>query len=400
LKPVTLSAAEARRLAIAAQGLLDRRPRGEPKRAHLDRVFDRVGLIQIDSVNVLARSHYLPPFARLGPYPPALLEEAAWGRRRRLFEYWGHEASLIPVERQPLFRWRMARARAGEAGYGGLRRFAAERGPFIDSVADEIRRRGPLSAGELSEGGKAKGSWWGWSDGKRALEWLFWAGIVTTATRRGFERVYDLTERALPPAVANAPTPRAEEAQRELVLIAARAMGASTETDLRDYFRMGPVETRARIAELESAGLLLPATVEGWDRPAWLHPDAVVPARARTSALLSPFDSLVWRRERAERLFGFRYRLEIYTPADQRSFGYYVLPYLLNDTIPARLDLKADRQAGVLRVKAAHLEPGAKPDRVAPSLAADLTAMAGWLGLSGTVVEGTEPLADALRREP
>jgi len=399
VKPVSLSAAEARRLAVAAQGLLDRRPRGEPKRAHLDRVFDRVGLIQIDSVNVVARSHYLPPFARLGPYPPSLLEEAAWGRRRRLFEYWGHEASLIPVERQPLFRWRMARARAGEEGYGGLRRFAAERRLFIDSVADDIRRRGPLSAGELSQGGKAKGSWWGWSDGKRALEWLFWAGIVTTATRRGFERVYDLTERALPPAVVNAPTPTPEEAQRELILIAARAMGVATERDLRDYFRMGPAETRARIAELEGAGLLLPAAVEGWDRPAWLHPEAVVPARARTSALLSPFDSLVWRRERAERLFDFRYRLEIYTPADKRAFGYYVLPYLLNDGVPARLDLKADRQAGALRVKAAHLQPGARRERVAPPLAADLKAMAAWLGLPDVTVEGAEPLAEALRKE-
>ncbi|MBC6982223.1 winged helix-turn-helix domain-containing protein [Caulobacter sp. 17J80-11] len=397
---VSLSRAEARRIAIAAQGLADRRPAGEPGRAHLKRVFERVGLIQIDSVNAVARSHYLPPFARLGAYPQTLLEEAAWGRKKQLFEYWGHEASLIPVELQPLFRWRMARAEAGEGTWGNVARFGAERRDFIEAVAREIESRGPIAAGDLSEGGKAAGAWWGWSDGKRAMEWLFWSGRITTATRRGFERVYDLTERVLPAGVASAPTPAPADAQRELIRIAARAMGVATEGDLRDYFRMDVADARARIAELVEAGELEPASVQGWGRPAFLAPDARRPRKVAGSALLSPFDSLVWRRERAERLFDFRYRLEIYTPAEKRTHGYYVLPWLQGDRIPARLDLKSDRAAGLLRVKAAHAEEGVNPDAVAPALAADLSAMARWLGLKDVALDGGEPLDEALRRTP
>jgi hypothetical protein len=395
-----LSAGEARRIALTAQGFLDPAPAGEPTRRHLGRVFDRVGLIQMDSVNVLARSHYLPPFARLGAYPAGLLEQAAWGprRSRSLFEYWGHEASLIPVGLQPVLRWRMDDAAAGTGLYGGLRRFREERAGFVDSVLKEIADRGPLSAGELSDGGKASGSWWGWSDGKRALEWLFWAGLVTTATRRGFERVYDLPERVLPEAVAHAPTPERADAQRELVRVAARAMGVATLQDLRDYFRMGVEDAGARVGELVEAGELLPVEVQGWARPGYLHPDARRPRRVRRAALLSPFDSLVWRRERAERLFDFRYRLELYTPAHKREHGYYVLPFLLDEAITARVDLKADRKRSRLLVHAAHAEPKVAVEAIAPALLGELQRMAGWLGLGDVALGGAEPLDKALAR--
>ncbi len=290
-----------------------------------------------NSVSAVVRSHYLPLFSRLGAYQRPLLDGLAYGgRRRRLFEYWGHEASLLPIALQPLLRWRMARARDGRGIYGGLARFARERAPFIDAVLKEVATRGPLAAGELTEGGRGEGGWWGWSDGKTALEYLFWTGQLTTAYRRGFERVYDLTERVLAPEILAQPTPEPAEAQRELVAMAARALGVATAADLRDYFRMDVAETRLRIAELEEAGRLAPVTVEGWDRPAWLDPMATVPRRAEACALLSPFDSLVWDRARTERLFGFRYRLELYTPAHKRTHGYYVLPFLLGDRLVAQ----------------------------------------------------------------
>ncbi len=390
-----LSAGEARRIALAAQGF------AEPHPPHLDtgrfrRAVRRLGVVQIDSVNVLVRTHYLPLFSRLGAYDRALLEDEAWGRRKSMFEYWAHEASLLPIEHQPFFRWRMGDAASGAAGYGGLRRFAAERRPFIDAVLAEIERRGPLAAGELEiEHQKGAGGWWGWSEGKRAVEWLFWAGLITTRTRRGFERVYDLTDRVLPPAVRDAATPERAEAQRALLTIAARAMGVATERDLRDYFRMGLEETRARLAELVEGGTLSPVTVNGWDRPAFLHPDARRPRRVEASALLSPFDNLIWFRERTERLFGVRVRLEIYTPAEKRTHGYYVLPFLQGERITARVDLKADRAACVLRVQAAHREPDADAETLA-RLAVELRRMAEWLGLERVAVSGRGDLAPAL----
>lgn len=394
----TLSALEARRIALAAQGFADPKPKAEPGRAHLKRVFERVGLIQIDSVNVITRSHYLPPFARLGPYPQSVLEDAAWGKRKILFEYWGHEASLIPMHMQPLFRWRMAEAREGRGLWGGVHRFGVERADFVAQVLKEIEKRGPIGAGALEEAGKAKGGWWGWSDGKRAVEWLFWAGLVTTSTRKGFERLYDIPERALPRAVVDTPTPTPEDAQRELIRIASRAMGVATVQDLRDYFRMGVEETKARVEELVEAGELIPTTVKGWDRPAFLHPEARRPRKVRTAALLSPFDSLVWRRERAERLFGFRYRIEIYVPAHKREHGYYVLPFLLDEKIVGRLDLKSDRQAKRLVVKSAHTEDHADPARIGEPLWEQLNSMAAWLGLDRVEIECGRPLAQELKR--
>ncbi len=352
----------------------------------------RTGLFQIDSVNVLARAHYLPMFTRLGAYPRTLLEDAAWGRPRSLFEYWAHEASLLPLDLHPLLRWRMAKADRGEAGWDRLRDFAGPRRPEADAIARRIEADGPLAASDL-EGAKGAGGWWGWSDAKSALEWLFWSGRITTATRRGsFERVYDLTERVLPRAVVAAPTPEPADAHRALIAIAARSLGVATAGDLRDYFRQSPAEFHPRLAEMVEAGDLLPVRVEGWTQPAFLHPKARIPRRIDACALLAPFDPLIWARERTERLFGLRYRIEIYTPAHKRQHGYYVLPFLLGETIAARVDLKSDRAAGTLQVQSVHAEPGA-PDHVAQALAGALRVMASWLGLERVETSGAGDLA-------
>jgi uncharacterized protein YcaQ len=391
--PERLTSGEARRIALAAQGFGERRPE-RPGRRHLERMFARIGLVQIDSVNVLARAHYVPFYSRVGSYDAALLDAAAYGgRRRTLFEYWGHEASLLRLDLHPLMRWRMERAARGEGIYGGLARFAAERRPFIDAVLSEVVARGPLSARELAEGGRGRGAWWGWSDGKRALEYLFWSGRVTTAFRRGFERVYDLTERVLPDAVVSAPSVPTADAQRTLLAIAARALGIATERDLRDYFRIGPEDAKPRAAELVENGTLVPVTVEGWTGTAYLDPTARLPRRIAARALVSPFDPLLWERSRAERLFGVRYRIEIYTPADKREFGYYVLPFLLGDSLVARLDLKADRHACRLLVHAIHLEPWAAPDEVMPAIGEELRSLAIWLGLDNIVMPARPPAA-------
>lgn len=394
----TLSPAEARRIALAAQGFAEPRPDSPCERRHLRRLLARIGLLQIDSVNVLVRSHYLPAFSRLGAYAPTLLEECAWGvGKRDLFEYWGHEASLIPIAMQPLFRWRMERAERGEGLYGGIARFARERPDYIGAALAEVTERGPMGASEFSLAGKSSGGWWGWSEGKIALEYLFWCGRVTTAGRRGFERLYDLPERVLPRAVLDTPTPEEEDAHRALTLTAAGALGIATERDLRDYFRLDPADSKRAVAALVEAGELLPVTVKGWDRPAYLHPDARCPRRVEAAALLSPFDSLVWERDRTERVFGFRYRLEIYTPAHKREHGYYVLPFLLGDRLVARVDLKSDRANGNLLVHAAHGEAGVDPTTVGPPLAAELRRLAGWLGLERVAVADRGDLAVALR---
>jgi len=390
---IELSRREARRLALSSIGLAAPRPlRRGP--AALGGMIDRLGQVQIDSVNVLARAHYMPAFSRLGAYDVAAFDRMARGPGRRLFEYWGHEASLIDVALHPALRWRMARARAGVGTYGGLRRFAAERRAYIDDVLREIEARGPLAARDLAQGGASRGSWWGWSDGKRALEWLFWAGFVTTHSRRGFERVYDLTERVLPAAAL--PALPDDEAQRTLIEAAARALGVATAGDLRAYWRIGPDDAKARLAELTEAGALLPARVEGWSQPAYLPRGAMPARRPSAASLVSPFDPLLWERDRAERVFGFRYRIEIYTPAHKREHGYYVLPFLMGDRIAARLDLKADRAARRLIVASAHLEPGAGPAATVAALRAELAELGAWLGLDGVVVLPRGDLAGAL----
>ncbi len=401
-KPEPVSRREAIRIALAAQGFAGIRRAGARAAPHLTRVLNRTRLLQIDSVNVLMRAHYLPLYSRLGPYDPALLDDAAWGRRRGLFEYWAHEASLLPMALQPYLRWRMARAARGEGIYNGLARMARERPDFVASVLREVEARGQVGAGELERANRLepigrKGSgWWGWSETKIALEYLFWAGRVATATRRGFERIYALPERVYPNAILAAPTPEEPEAQRHLLALSSQALGVATESDLRDYFRLDVKDARARIGELLEDRRLIPAAVEGWRQPAYLAPDTILPRAVTAHALLSPFDPLVWERDRTERLFAFRYRLEIYTPAHKREHGYYVLPFLMGERITARVDLKADRPARVLRVLAAHLEPEENAGKVALALSEELRLMAGWLGLDRVMVEPKGDLAAKL----
>ena len=342
---------------------------------------------------MLVRAHYLPAFSRLGSYDRGLLDRAAWGRRseRRLFEYWAHEASLLPLALHPLLRWRMAGADRGETGWKSMRVFAGERRPEAEAILARIRAEGPLAASDFEEG-KSSTGWWAWGATKHALEWLFWAGHITTATRRrSFERVYDLTERVIPPDILALPTPSEDAAHRALIERSARAHGIATTIDLRDYFRLRPAEASAAVAALAEEGVLIPVEVPGWSQPAWLHRDARRPRRVQGAALLAPFDPLVWERDRTERLFGFRYRIEIYTPAEKRIHGYYVLPFLLDDRIVARVDLKADRQTSRLLAHRVSLEPGAPADTV-ERLVIELRRMADWLLLDdvalGPVVSG------------
>ena len=391
-----LTAGEARRIALAAQGFATPRPDGPVSKRQLVKLIERLGVVQIDSVNVVSRTHYLPAFARLGAYPREMLEEVAWAKTRPLFEYWAHEASLLPLSSQPLFRWRMQDAHDGAGVWKGVARFLRERRDFVDKVLEEIGARGAMSASDLEMGQKGEGGWWGWSDAKRAVECLFWTGELTTATRRGtFERVYGLPEKVLPRAIVDAPTPSREDAQRELLRIAIRAMGVATAFDLRDYFRMPVADAKARTAELVEDGSLVPVTVKGWRDAAFVDPAAKRPRQVNAQALLSPFDNLIWYRERTERMFGVRYRIEIYTPAHMRTHGYYVLPFLEGDALTAKVDLKSDRKAGVLIVQASHAEPWAS-DATPVRLAQELKLMAGWLGLDQVRVERKGDLAGAL----
>ncbi|MGY1858412.1 winged helix-turn-helix domain-containing protein [Modestobacter sp. SYSU DS0290] len=390
-----LPAALARRMTLAAQGFAEPRPSGVVGTRQLRRTAERLAVVQIDSVNVLSRSHYLPFFSRLGSYDRSLLD-ALSDRRHDLFEYWAHEASFLPVRLQPCLRWRMDAA--DREAWGSMTRVQRERPEYVAGLLDRVRQDGPLRASQLQEARPNRpGSMWNWHAGKAALEYLFFTGALTARARTpSFERVYDLTERVLPAAVVDAPTPDRADAIRELVRTSARALGVATETDLRDYFRLSPADARTAIAELTESGELQPVEVAGWGRPAWADPLARRPRWIRARALLSPFDSLVWERPRVERVFGFRYRLEIYTPAHKRVHGYYVLPFLLGDRLVARVDLKADRQAGVLRVQAAHAEPGVDHREVAAELAAELRLMAGWLALEQVAVAGPGELAPAL----
>mgnify|MGYP000041102104 CR=1 FL=1 len=390
-----ISLKTARRIALAAQGFADPRPSTTPDRRHLGRVLSRTGLLQIDSVSAVVRAHYMPLYSRLGAYPMSLLDEAmAPGRKRALFEYWAHEASLLPIETYPLMRWRMERAERGEEMYTGLAKWGCQNANLIDEIFREVETRGPIAASEI-EGHKGNGGWWGWSAAKHAFEWLFWAGRITTHSRRGFERLYDLPERVLPQAVRDLPVPSPEDAHRELLRMSARAHGVATYACLRDYFRLAPEDTKARLEELVEDGELIPVRVEGWDKPAYLHKDARQPRKVEARALLAPFDPLVFERSRAENLFDFRYRIEIYTPAEKRQYGYYVLPFLHEEKIVGRIDVKADRPAGVLRVHAAYAEPHA-PANTAEALFEELKQMQGWLGLERIEVTPAGDLGPAL----
>ncbi len=406
---IELSAAEARGVALGAQGMGRRRPDGRIAAGRLRRGIEDVGLLQLDSVNVLCRSHYLPLFSRLGPYPRGILDRLAShadtaagsatraGRDRSLFEYWGHEASLLPVELQPLLRWRMARAE--KLTERPARLLAAEKPELLESVLRTVRERGPIRAAELATPVRKPGNpWYNWSEGKIALDYLFFAGRVCATHRVRFERRYDLPERVLPAAVLDAPTPSEDEAQRQLLMIASARLGVAAEPDLGDYFRLPRAESKARVAELVEAGALTPARVEGWSAPAYVTEGRLPKPASEARALLSPFDPLVWSRPRTERVFGFRHRIELYTPAAKRLHGYYVLPFLLGDSLVARIDVKSDRGAGVLRVLGAFAEPGADTGAVALELADELRLLAGWLELEHVSVARKGDLAGKLAK--
>jgi len=395
-----LSPADARRIALAAQGFADPRPAGPITARNLRRALDRVAILQIDSVNVFSRAHYLPLLARLGPYPRDLLDRltgyVARPKGTELFEYWAHAASLVPHRMHPLLRWRMQRAH--EEPWPGIRRIAKDNPALVEDVFALVTEHGPITAGDtgIPRPAPRPGHMWNWHDGKVALEYLFYEGRVTTARRVNFERYYDLTERVLPADVLAAPTPSEADAKLDLIRIAARALGVATEPDLRDYFRISHGSCKSAVADLVLAEELIPVDVVGWRAPAYLWHEARRPRGVAARALLSPFDSLVWSRERTARLFGFHYRIEIYTPEPKRQYGYYVLPFLLGETLVGRVDLKTDRHAGALRVQSAWLEPGCDPGYVAGELAEELAVTASWLGLDRIEVAPRGDLAKEL----
>ena len=404
MPPQSLTAAQARRLAIAAQGLgghgpSRQRPVDTADRRHLRRVLDHTALFQIDSVNVLARAHFLPAYSRPGKYDPKALDGMAY-KHRELFEYWGHEAALMPVDLHPLLRWRMKRAEAGQGMWKGVARIAHEQPAFVEQVYDDVVTHGPVSAGQdADDTARSVEQWgWNWSPAKTALEYLFWCGRITTASRKNFERRYDLPERVLPKRVLDAPTPDEAESHRELLMIAARCHGVGTVSDLADYFRINVPQARPRIAELVDAGRLEQVDVEGWAQPAYVVSGTAIPRKVAGGTLLVPFDPLVWERDRTERLFDFSYRIEIYVPAHKRVHGYYVLPFLLGDRLVARVDLKADRAAKALLVQASWAEPHA-PAHTAKALASELRLMADWLTLDGIVVADRGDLSKSLAAE-
>ncbi len=396
----SLSLHEARRAVLFAQGF-GQRTSTKVTHRNIHAVSRKIGMLQIDSVNVLMRAHYLPIFSRLGPYQVRLLDEISYSKkRRRFFEYWGHEACLLPFEHFPLLRWRMERAGNYVGLWKGIADFGRSKPEFVERVFQIIQQYGPTSGGEVAkhlaeERPRGARGWWGWSDSKAALEFLFWSGRITTAARRNFERLYDLVDRVIPSEILNLRTPSPEEAQRGLILAAAQALGVATEVDLRDYFRLPTHEARARIAELVETGDLLPVNVEDWR--AYLYRDAKIPRRIDAQALVSPFDPLIWERTRPQRLFGFRYRIEIYTPAHKREHGYYVLPFLFGDQLVARVDLKADRKRGTLQVLSAIEEPGVDRSKVAGALANELRMLAHWVGLEKISVSDRGALATPLR---
>jgi uncharacterized protein YcaQ len=399
----TISVEAARRTALAAQGFTQPRPGGEITRRHVRAALARTKLLQLDSVNVAVRAHYMPLFSRLGAYPTDLLDAAAWSHHARkprlLVEYWAHEASLIPVEDWPLLRWRMRQS--GGAWRQRYRELLDRSPELVADVLAAVKDLGPVSAGavERALGGerpKGGGPWWNRSDTKRACELLFATGELTTGTRSGFERHYDLPERVLPSEVL-AREVAETDAVRALINRSAQALGVATEPDLRDYYRLSPAQSRRAVAELVDAGTLEPVSVRGWSQQAYRHAQARTPRSVPGRALLCPFDPLIWERARTERLFGFRYRIEIYVPEAKRVHGYYVFPFLLDGELVARVDLKSDRAAKILRVPGAFAEPGTDPRRVVPELAGVLSDMARWLELDGVAVGSRGDLAEPLR---
>lgn len=397
-----LTARQARRVAVAAQGFGEPKPGGVVTRAHLRRLISRIQVLQLDSVSVAVRAHYAPVFSRLGPYDRTVVDRAAWSHSARsprlLVEYWAHEAALMSVEDWPLLRWRMREYADGRWGQEIVKKNAK----LAENIVSAVAELGPVTAGQIeahleSEPRGRKGPWWDRSDTKWVAEALWSAGVLTTATRVGFARHYELTEKVLPPEVF-AREVDDDEAIRELVLRAATALGIGTEPDIRDYFRLGAKQVKPAIEDLVKRGELEAVSVDGWSAPAYLRAGQIIPRVERGTALLCPFDPLVWFRPRAERIFDFHYRIEIYTPAPKRQFGYYVWPFLMDGQLVGRVDLKAERAAGALNVVGAFTEDGQDASRVADALAGELRSMAGWLGLADVTVGERGDLVGELRR--
>ena len=398
----SLTRLQARRIALAAQGFTDR-PHATPSTRTFDRTLQRTGVLQVDSVNVLQRAHYMPLYSRMGPYDVDLLRRAAERRPRRVVEYWAHVQALMPVDLWPLMQHRMETYRSERGKWGFTADAALE-----PRVLAAVRDRGPVTARDLEEefstGPRTKEHWgWNWSESRKVLDYLYLVGDVAIAGRTSqFEVLYDVPERVLPATVLDAPTPTPQEAVTELVRRAARSHGVASATCLADYYRLrlqpapGRPSTKVAIEELVESGELTPVAVQGWKRQAYLHRDARLPRAVRARTLLSPFDPVVWERARAEALFDFFYRIEIYVPADKRVHGYYVLPFLLGDRLVARVDLKADRVARALLVPGAFAEEGA-PASTPEELAAELRRLAGWLGLDDVVVGRHGDLSEAVR---
>ena len=389
-----LSSAQARRAALAAQGFGGQRPVDRVDVRHVRRLFRDVSLVQIDSVNVAVRAHYMPLFSRFGPYQSELMDSFAYSRRE-VFEYWGHEASFLPIDRHPLMRFRMEAMRP----WRRIRALTEEHPEYVSEVFDEVAEYGPITVSDLADPGKRTGPWWGYGKGKIALEWLFATGRLAIADRRNFTRYYDVPERVLPAGILDVDPLGKAEAQRELLLLSAAATGVGTAADLADYYRIRMPDARPRIAELVESGALIEVAVDGWSKPGLMLPGTAVPRALSARALVSPFDSLIWFRERTERLFDFHYRIEIYVPEPLRKFGYYVYPFLLGDELVGRVDLKADRAAGRLLVRGSYREDGRDRENIAAELAAELHLMAGWLGLGEIVVEKKGDLAETLRKQ-
>ncbi len=394
-----LTAAQARRIAVAAQGFSEPQPTGAVTRAHLRRLIARIQVLQLDSVSVVVRAHYAPVFSRLGHYDREVLDRAAWGpaKTRLLTEYWAHEAALMAIDDWPLLRWRMRRYRHGRWGTHIVK--ANPR--LVDDVVAAVAELGPSTAGQIEAHleavpRRAKGAWWNRSDTKWVCEALFASGVLTTATRVGFARHYDLVERVLPAEVL-ARQVDDDEAILELTLRAATALGVATEADLRDYFRLSAPQVKPALAHLVAVGEVEKVDVDGWSAPGYFGAGHTVPRRDRGTALLCPFDPLIFFRPRLERIFDFHYRIEIYTPAAKRRYGYYVWPFLLDGELVARVDLKADRAADTLQVVGAFGEPGIRPAQVAAALAGELESMAVWLELGGVTVSDRGDLARELR---
>lgn len=386
----TLTLPQARRIALAAQGFTEPRPTGRIDVRHFRRVVGRINLLQLDSVNVAVRAHYMPVFSRLGAYDRAALD--GWINGPEMFEYLGHVASVMPTADLPMLRYRMR----GRKQYPRTRTELDKHPEYFEQVYQEVAEHGPLTVSDLSDPGSRTGPWWGHGQGKIALDWLYVTGRLTIRGRTSnFVSIYDLPERVFSADLLRHERSK-DDAEREMLLRGARAHGVGTLADFADYYRI--THARGHLQDLVDAGRLEEVAVEGWDQPAYLHPEAKLPRRIRARALLAPFDPVVWFRDRTERLFNFHYRIEIYVPAPQRRFGYYVYPFLLDDQIVGRVDLKADRKAGVLRALGSFLEEGQDPTRVGAELAAELRLMADWLGLSEVHVSGKGNLSGALRK--